>query len=57
MNLARIVLIAAVCLVDGVLLLRPLHDGDRVEAEQVAQIFLEAPDFAAGQRLSPVRKI
>ena len=34
---------------DGIRLLGPLDDGDGVETEQVAQIFLQAPDFAAGQ--------
>src|SRR5262245_9171583 len=33
--------------------LRPLEQRNRVEPEQVAQIFFDAPDFAAGQRLTP----
>ena len=32
---------------DGILLLGPLDDGDGVEAEQVPEIFFQAPDFAA----------
>src|ERR1700750_1858138 len=33
---------------DRVRLLGTLHDGDGVEPEQVAQVFFQAPDFAAG---------
>jgi len=36
---------------DGVCLLRPLDDGNRVETKQVAKVFFQAPDFAAGQDL------
>jgi len=33
---------------DRVVLLRPFDDCDRVEAEKVAQVFFDAPEFAAG---------
>src|SRR6185295_17293964 len=33
----------------GIRLLGPFHDGDGVKTEQVAQVFFQAPDFAAGQ--------
>ena len=34
---------------DGIGLLRPLDQGDRVEPKQIAQVFFKAPDFRAGQ--------
>src|SRR6476660_5003787 len=35
----------------GIVLLRTLDNRDRVETKQVAQIFFQTPDFAAGQDL------
>src|SRR6516225_1718727 len=35
----------------GVLLLRPLDDRDRIQAEEVPKILLEAPDLATCQRI------